>query len=155
MHSIWINTCIRECPCEVGVGSEGIYPESNFGIKICLIGRASSQNVSNVFFKLTAPQVKRKWCTVFKCIFALSSMYRSQAIEIWMMRLLSAVGKHYGYMLNTGFTQVLKLCTLNLCSLYFLPSALFSFHLGVMYKWKVVVSCNGSAIKEDSGEKTT
>ena len=31
----------------------------------------------------------------------LHSMYRSQTIEIWMVRPLSAVGKHCGYMLNT------------------------------------------------------
>ena len=34
----------------------------------------------------------------------------------------SAVGKHCGYMLNT---QVMQLCTLNLCGLYYISSAFF------------------------------
>ena len=61
-------------------------------------------------------------------------MYRSQTIEVWMVKPLSAVGKHCGYMLNTEFTQVLQLLLLlllNLCGLYFLPSAFFLSTWGV------------------------
>ena len=44
-----------------------------------------------------------------------------------------------GYMLNTELTQVLQLCTLNLCSLYFLSSALWrvlatGFNMNFMHK---------------------
>ena len=38
-----------------------------------------------------------------------------------------------GDMLNTEFTQVMQLCTLNLCGIYFLHSAFFPFHLGCNY----------------------
>ena len=46
-----------------------------------------------------------------------------------------------GYMVNTKLTQVLQLCTLNLCSLYFLSSALWrvlatGFNMKFMHKSK-------------------
>ena len=47
------------------------------------------------FLRLTAPQVERKQCKIFKCVLAHPSMYRSQSIEIWMVTPLSAVGEHW------------------------------------------------------------
>ena len=74
--------------------------------------------VDSVSFTLTTPQVERKWCTIFKRILAQHhSMHRNQTMEVWMVRLLSAVGKLCGYSLNTEFAQVMHVCTLNLCGL--------------------------------------
>ena len=61
------------------------------------------------------------------------SMYRSQTIDVWMVKSLSAVCKHCGYMLNTEFTQVMQLCTLNWCGLYFLSLAFF-----FLFTWIVI-----------------
>ena len=54
-----------------------------------------------------------------------------------MVKPLSAVCKHCGYILNTEFTQVQQWCTLNLvCPLLSLLSFLFFFPLG-MYVWSI------------------
>jgi len=45
------------------------------------------------------------------------SMYGSQTIAVCVVKPLCSVGKHCGYILNTEFTQVMKLCTLNLYGL--------------------------------------
>ena len=53
-------------------------------------------------------------------------------LEVWIVKPLSVVGKQCGYMLSTEFTQVLQLCTLNLCGLHFLSSAFFPSTWGLI-----------------------
>ena len=87
----------------------------------------------SLFLTLTAPEVERKQCAIFKYLCTCTSMhvqkpdYRSLDGEAtqcsWQTLWLCAKYRVY--------TQVLQLFTLNLCGHYFFPSPFLFFLLGV------------------------
>ena len=83
------------------------------------------------FFETNCTPSGKKMVCNFKCVLAHPSMH---TIEVWMVKPLSVAGKHCGYMLSTEFTQVLQLCTLNLCGLHFLSCFFLS-------TWGIICCC--------------
>ena len=90
----------------------------------------------DIFFpRLIPPQVGRKQCTIFKHVFSHPSMCRRRLDG-------DATQCSWGTLLVTCWIQssVMQLCTLNLCGLYFLPSAVFLFPLGVYFLQKLSIT---------------